>query len=62
MDIIFLWDEDLNKEKHIGIMPSGQYLIDFNIETKEMNIRDNKAYVRGFLGKNIQDCYYTACR
>ena len=53
MDIIFLWDEDLNKEKHIGIMPSGKYLIDFNIETKEMNIRDNKAYERGFLGKNI---------
>lgn len=57
MDIIFLWDEDLNKEKHIGIMLSGKYLIDFNIETKEMNIRDNEAYVRGFWGKNIQDCY-----
>lgn len=57
MDIIFLWDEDLNKEKQNGIMLSGKYLIDFNIETKEMNIRDNEVYVRGFWGKNVQDCY-----
>ena len=57
MDIIFLWDEDLNKENQNGIMLSGKYLIDLNIEAKKMNIRDNEAYVRGFWGKNVQDCY-----
>lgn len=57
MDIIFLWNSELNKGKSNGVILSGKYDVLFNLEKKGIAIKRNREYVRNFWGKNIQDCF-----
>lgn len=56
MDIIFLWDSDLN-HNDTGIMLSGKYFITYDWKIRELCIKRNDSYVAGFWGKHIQDCF-----
>lgn len=54
MDIVFLWNSNLNNE---GVILSGKYNIKFDLEEKELLIERRDDYVYGFWGQNVQDCY-----
>lgn len=56
MDIIFLWDLDLNRND-TGIMLSGKYFITYDRRARELCINRNDSYVAGFWGSPIQDCF-----
>ena len=56
MNIIFLWDSNLNYDD-TGIMLSGKYSITYDRMTGKLCIKRNDHYVEGFWGKQIQDCF-----
>lgn len=56
MNIIFLWDSDLNITNDTGIMLSGKYFISYDRKTRELFISRNENYVDGFWGKQVRDC------
>lgn len=56
MDIVFLWDSDLNDAGDGGIPLSGKYLIAYDPESGTLDVERNGRYVDGFWGGNIQDC------
>lgn len=57
MDIIFLWNLELNNGQSNGVILSGKYDVSFNLAKKSIAIKRNREYVRDFWGKNIQDCF-----
>lgn len=57
MNIIFLWDSDLNISNDTGIMLSGKYFISYDRKTRELCISRNENYVDGFWGKHVRDCF-----
>lgn len=57
MDIIFLWNSELNNGQSNGVILSGKYDVSFNLAKKSIAINRNREYVRNFWGKNIQDCF-----
>lgn len=57
MDIIFLWNSNLDNEQNNGVILSGKYDVSFKLEEKNIAINNKQGYVRYFFGKNIQDCF-----
>lgn len=57
MDIIFLWNAELNNEQNKGVILSGKYDVSFKLLEKTIKIKKNEEFVRNFWGKNIQDCF-----
>lgn len=53
MDIIFLWNSELNNGQSNGVILSGKYDVSFNLAKKSIAINRNREYVRNFWGKNI---------
>ena len=56
MNIIFLWDSDLNSG-NTGIMLSGKYFISYEQKTGKLYIRRNDHYVENFWGTQVRDCF-----
>lgn len=57
MDIIFLWNSELQKEANNGVILSGKYNISFNSIEKCIYIKRKHNFVRDFWGKNVRDCF-----
>lgn len=51
MDIIFLWNLELNNGQSNGVTLSGKYDVSFNLAKKSISIKRNREYVRNFWGK-----------
>ena len=56
MDIVFLWDSDLNDAGDGGIPLSGKYLISYDPKSGTLDVERNGRYVDGFWGGSIRDC------
>ena len=57
MDIVFLWNSNLNNKTNNGIILSGKYDVSFNRIGKIITINKNKDFIRSFWGRNISDCF-----
>lgn len=51
MDIIILWNSELNNGQNNGVILSGKYDVSFNLTNKSIALKRNREYVRNFWGK-----------
>lgn len=56
MNIVFLWDSDLNGNDDGGISLSGKYSVTYDRIHGILDIKRNDRYVDAFWGEIIQDC------
>ena len=53
-DLIYFATENIGTE---GVLLSGKYKIKLSLEDKYISIYKNDKYVKGFWGKNVEDCF-----
>ena len=56
MDIVFLWDANLN-DGNAGVTLSGKYFIAYDWERNELTIARNDRYVDDFWGRRVRSCF-----